>query len=364
VRDGELLLAKQGSIFANTSMAGDLNIVPAGVGAFPTVRVQGRQQFWGTNAVTIAPGGWLRIETPTYNSIGSLSGDGVVEFSAGSRLVCGLNNQNTTFAGTLQGGGFNDTNFVKYGSGIFTHTGANGLSSRVHVGGGTLRVNSTQPIARYDVTTPGILGGIGSIYNVTMRGGYLAPGSPLGKLHAASCTIAASHWMSIELNGPTVGTYDQFEVDAAPDLSFTQLGTSFGNGFNPVGGQQFLILRNNSGAQITQPFLGLAEGAKFYVDDTHRVQITYLGGDGNDVVLTVVAGPAELSGVTVNGNRAYINGSGTPGASYQVEATSNLNDPSSWVNLGTIIAAPDGLLQFVDADMLTYPQRFYRFIAP
>jgi len=365
VRDGELLLAKQGSIFANTALAGDLNILPAGVGAFPTVRVQGRQQFRGTNAVNIAPGGWLRVELPAYNSIGSLSGGGVVEFSAGSRLVCGLNNLDTTFAGTLQGGGFNDTNFVKYGSGIFTYTGANGLSSRIHVGGGTLRVNSTQPIARYDVTTPGTLAGIGSINNVTMRGGYLAPGSPLGKLHSASCSVAASHWMSIELNGPNVGTgYDQFEVDAAPDFSFTQLGTSFGSGFNPANGQEFLIVRNNSALPIAAPFLGLAEGAKFFVDNIHRVQISYLGGDGNDVVLTTIAGAGEMKGITVNGNRATVSGTGTPGAQYLIEATTDLGDPASWVSLGTITAGPSGLLEYVEADVASYPHRFYRFVAP
>ena len=365
VADGELLLAKQGFLFANTALAGDLNIVPAGPGAFPTVRVQGRQQFWGTNAVTIAPGGWLRIETPTFNSIGSLAGNGVVDFAPGSRLVCGINNLDATFAGTLQGGGVNDTNFVKYGNGILTLTGANGLSSRVHVGGGTLRVNSTQPIGRYDVTTPGSLGGIGSIYNVMMRGGYLAPGSPLGKLHADSLTIAANHWMYIDINGPTLGTdYDQFEVDDAPNLNFTTLGTAFANGFNPVYGQEFIILRNNSASPVIGHFEGLDEGAKFNVDNTHRVQITYLGGDGNDVVLKTVAGAGQFKGISTDGNRVFINGSGTPGATYHVQATTTIADPASWVDLGTVIAGADGLMQYVGADMATYPHRFYRFAAP
>ena len=66
------------------------------------------------------------------------------------------------------------------------------------------------------------------------------------------------------------------------------MGAALGNQFNPTNGQQFLILRNNSAAPITKPFLGSSEGATFYIDETHRVQITYLGGDGNDLTLTVV----------------------------------------------------------------------------
>jgi hypothetical protein len=198
-----------------------------------------------------------------------------------------------------------------------------------------------------------------------MRGGYLAPGSPLGKLHADSLTVAASHWMHIDLNGPALGTgYDQFEVDAAPNLNFTTLGTAFGNGFNPVYGQEFLILRNNSGSPVNGHFEGLIEGASFNVDATHRVQITYLGGDGNDVVLKTVAGQPQSKSITTDGNRVFINGCGTPGATYHVEATTTVADPASWVDIGTVIAGTDGLMQFVDADMAQYPHRFYRFTAP
>jgi hypothetical protein len=198
-----------------------------------------------------------------------------------------------------------------------------------------------------------------------MRGGYLAPGSPIGKLHAASCTIAASHWMNFELNGAIPGTgYDQFEVDEAPDLSFSTLGTSFGAGFNPTNGQTFLILRNNSAQPIAKPFFSAPEGAQFYVDANHRVQITYLGGDGNDVVLSVIAGPGQVKGITTDGNRVTINGCGTPGASYHVEATITVADPASWVNIGTLNAGSDGLMQFVDDDMAQFPHRFYRFVAP
>jgi hypothetical protein len=217
-----------------------------------------------------------------------------VNFASGSRLVINGNNQSTTFVGTLQGGGINDTN-VSFQGGLgamLTLAGANMLAGKMEVTGGTMRINSPQPTARVDVKFQGTLGGTGSVNVVTMRGGYLAPGSPVGKLHAASCATTASHSLQIDLNGPNVGTgYDQFELETAPNFGLTQLGTAFGNGFNPSYGQEFLIVRNNSGLPIATPFQGLAEGTKFYVDNTHRAQITYQGGDGNDVVLKVIAGP-------------------------------------------------------------------------
>src|SRR5262249_25297171 len=109
---------------------------------------------------------------------------------------------------------------------------------------------------------------------------------------------------------------------------------------------------------------GLAEGAAFYVDNTHRMQITYLGGDGNDVMLTTIAGPGESKSISTDGNRVTINGSGTPGATYKVQATTTVADPASWVDLGSVVAGQDGLMQYVDTDMAVYPHRFYRFAAP
>jgi hypothetical protein len=235
----------------------------------------------------------------------------------------------------------------------------------MEVTGGTLRIDSAQPAARVDVKFQGTLGGTGSVNVVTMRGGYLAPGSPLGKLHAASCAVTASHALHIDLNGPNLGTgYDQFEVDAAPNFSFTQLGAALGNNFNPSYGQEFMIVRNNSAFPIGAPFQGLSEGATFYVDNTHRVQITYLGGDGNDVVLKTIAGPGQFKTITSDGNRITLNACGTPGASYGVQATTNVADSASWVNIGSVGADANGLMQFVNGDVTIYPHRFYRFVAP
>ncbi len=50
--------------------------------------------------------------------------------------------------------------------------------------------------------------------------------------------------------------------------------------------QQFLILDNQSATAIQGTFNGLAEGATFTGSNGQTYKISYVGGTGNDVVLT------------------------------------------------------------------------------
>jgi hypothetical protein len=59
--------------------------------------------------------------------------------------------------------------------------------------------------------------------------------------------------------------------------------------FTPAPGTAFTIIDARFNGPIAGMFDGLAEGATFDVDTT-QFRITYAGGDGNDVVLTVVPG--------------------------------------------------------------------------
>ena len=91
--------------------------------------------------------------------------------------------------------------------------------------------------------------------------------------------------------------YDQLSVNGGVDLN----ADSGAGGildpicrFVPNPGDSFLVLDNDGTDAIEGEFAGLPEGAIFdAVCDTEIVpfQITYIGGDGNDVVLTVVGPP-------------------------------------------------------------------------
>ena len=56
--------------------------------------------------------------------------------------------------------------------------------------------------------------------------------------------------------------------------------------FDPVNGTTFTIIANDDSDAVIGTFAGLAEGAAFSLGGNSYV-ITYAGGDGNDVVLTV-----------------------------------------------------------------------------
>ena len=58
-----------------------------------------------------------------------------------------------------------------------------------------------------------------------------------------------------------------------------------------------------------------------------------------------------------------LNALGTPGVGYRVQGHTNLST-TEWLNLGTVMADGDGLVQFLDKDSLWLPSRCYRLVAP
>ena len=109
----------------------------------------------------------------------------------------------------------------------------------------------------------------------------------------------------VELGGNAAGTgYDQAAVTGTVSLAGANLDLALINGFDPDTGDSFTILANDGTDAIGGTFAGLAQGATFLAGD-QRFQISYTGGDGNDVVLTAIAMP----GVRVlEGNTLVITG--------------------------------------------------------
>jgi hypothetical protein len=60
---------------------------------------------------------------------------------------------------------------------------------------------------------------------------------------------------------------------------------------------------------------------------------------------------------------ACLTWSGSPGEKYDIEATTNVADPSQWIKLCTVIADTNGQCKVIDADSVNYQSRFYR-VAP
>src|SRR5262249_9194653 len=157
-------------------------------------------------------------------------------------------------------------------------------------------------------------------------------------------------------------SYSQASITGSVNLGGAALLATLS--FNSAVSNQFIIIDNDGTDPVIGMFNGLPEGAIFMIGPS-RFEITYQGGDGNDVVLTKTGYTAasQIGGIVKLGNGSMqINGSGVPGVSYAVQGNFDLST-TNWLDLGGIPADPTGLLQFIDTDAPNHSKRFYRFIA-
>ena len=152
------------------------------------------------------------------------------------------------------------------------------------------------------IVNAGTLGGDGTIAGpVTINApGTLAPGMSPGILTLQNgVTFAAGSTFSVELDGttPGVGGYDQLLVTGG-DVSLGGATLEVLLGYYPAVTDSFTIIDNEGPNSVIGTFGGLAEGGSLYSDYLgldRQFVITYLGGTGNDVVLTAVPEPSTLA---------------------------------------------------------------------
>jgi fibronectin-binding autotransporter adhesin len=203
------------------------------------------------------------------------------------------NGNSVSIAGSV-GGIFNLT---KAGSGALTLSGNNASSGAITATAGTLTVNGSFGSTSISLNG-GTLGGTGTTGTVTSTasGGTLAPGSPPpGILNTGNVNLSSgSPTFSVALNSTTAGSgYTQDNVTGTVNLTGATLSGSVG--YTPVNGDSYTIIANDSTDAVTGTFAGLPEGSGVVLGGK-SFQISYVGGDGNDVVLT--AGGATQLAIT------------------------------------------------------------------
>jgi hypothetical protein len=169
--------------------------------------------------------------------------------------------------------------------------------------------------------------------------------------------------LRMELNGTVPGSgYDQLVVGGTVALTNCALALSFG--FTPGPADAFLIVNNTSSAPVAGTFENFPEGS-LITNGATVLQITYTGGDGNDIVLHppgVI--PANLrSMVSLPDGSKEFEIIGRPNAAYVIEATAELLSPPQiipWTPISTNTADGSGLLLYLDTDATNHVQRFYR----
>jgi len=209
--------------------------------------------------------------------------------------------QGTDFSGSAITGATGS--LTQAGSGTTTLNAANTYGGGTTVNAGTLLVNNTtgSGTGTGSVTVNnsgstlagGTATGTGGISGaVTVNAGAnIAPGNGAGTtaiLSTGALTLAANSNFRVDINGTTLGSqYDQLNVTGGVTLAgnlVVTVGTALTD--HPT----FTIINNVSAGPVIGTFAGLAQGATFTSGD-NTFQISYTGGDGNDVTLTATATP-------------------------------------------------------------------------
>ncbi|MES2705635.1 MAG: hypothetical protein V4726_03435 [Verrucomicrobiota bacterium] len=309
----------------------------------------------------VSPGGALDLGIFTDTLGGLVMNGGTLTGSPGSRLTLGtlhtLANAATALisAPIANAGGVNGTLRIDDGPAVtdaqfdaavsgtgFDKTGAGradfpkdipveGLDHLVIKAGAALFSGSS---GSTDIALDGgLLGGKGTVGAVTvLSGGTLSPGASPGVLAGGATTLQATVTLRMELNGLNAGDgYDQYAASGPPALN--NAGLELAAGFDPPAGSTFMIIRNVSGAPVSGTFNNIPQNGYIGVSGGKIFQISYTGGDGDDVVLTRVLkdGP-RITGFSVTpaanpdnaGNDVQIGIQGVPGILYQVESSPDL----------------------------------------
>jgi fibronectin-binding autotransporter adhesin len=322
------------------------------------VRLLLPSQISDVSSVVISDGGQLHL-FGNSETIGSLAGSGIVALLNGT-LVTGNDNTATAYSGLISGIG---GTLTKTGTNTFTLTGNNAYTGTTFAKGGTLIVNGQQPQSPVTIQTGGALAGTGSVGAISDLSGHVRPGNSCGALKCAGfITHSPANQLEIEINGTTPGVNcDQLQVTGAVTLmgGTLQLAMNFPGAIS----NQYVVVKNDGANPVTGTFIGLPQGSML-TNNGAVFQITYTGGDGNDIVLIqqAPAGPKAGNVEKLANGTVKITAQGQPNASYKVEAAQSLNAPIEWVAVGNATADAAGQFSFTDPDAPQYAVRFYRFV--
>ena len=261
------------------------------------------QTLGGMARVEVFGNGAMDISAQKRGSVtvGSIEGDGDI-FLGGAQLGVGRNGLSTTFSGTIQNGGSHGGvggSLVKIGGGKFVLAKTNTYTGGTRVLGGQLFVNNyfhsgtgSGPV----VVEGGKLGGDGAIGagvkigTGSGSGATLAPG-PDGRNPGTlqikrALTFNSDGIYQVQLNTRNASAdsviSEGVTINAGAQFDFADIG----NGTLPIG-TAFTIINNTSATPIAGTFSNLPDGSTFSTNG-NAYQVSYEGGDGNDLTLTVV----------------------------------------------------------------------------
>ena len=263
----------------------------------------------GTATLTIAGGGDLRVEQESLTINHLVLPTLVKQNSAGSFNLAGFESRLHTAAGltTTIVGSSPAGQLTLEGGGIVHVPGGRTVVPTLLIESGELRVDGTlgdDPSRANAVVTGGVLSGhgtvVGAIFTSPTLGGVIAPGPGVGMLTSHDLVLGNSHTsvplpvLRLDINGTDAAEHDRLRV-TDDFVSLTRFEFDLTVGYAAQFGDAFTVIDLLApGTMIFAPPSNLPEGATFN-SGGYSFRITYIGGTGNDVVLTVVPEPAGIA---------------------------------------------------------------------
>jgi autotransporter-associated beta strand protein len=255
----------------------------------------------GTARVELSGNGALDIRS--HNSpgvtVGSLEGTGGSVILGGNNLTVGSNNLSTTFIGRLEDLGLlkEGGSLTKIGTGTLTLRAVNSYTGGTRVTAGTLLLqkmtsSGSQTGIGNVLVDAGILGGVGDVAGAVKIGNgcglpaSLSPGidGPGTFTITKQLLFKSDGIYSFDLDSSTL-TADRViakgvTIDIGARFSFGVV-----TGALPAG-SVFTIIDNTAATPIVGNFSNLPDGSIF-TQSGNIFHVSYEGGDGNDLTLTV-----------------------------------------------------------------------------
>ncbi len=146
------------------------------------------------------------------------------------------------------------------------------------------------------VSDGGVMKGTGLVLNtLTINNSTLAPGLSPGCIETTNLTFTGTSTYEVEIEGTTAcSQYDQTRATGSVDIGNATLQIVRGSTFIPEVGNTFTVIDKQSTGPVIGTFNGIAENDTVVIDGV-TYQVSYVGGDGNDVVLTVTAVDPSLN---------------------------------------------------------------------
>ena len=261
-------------------------------------------------------GGTLKVNAITYGGKG-YSGTSTISFNGGTfqaganlsippdpRVLTVVNDGGAVFdtldhtltvTGPLTAGA-GSGGLTKLGSGTLTLTAANTYTGLTSVLEGRLLIIGAHTVGdTYLVAGGATLGGTGTISAAVdaQAGSHVAPGIGPGTLHTGPATLQPESFFDVELG---VAAWDMLDVTGDVTVTDAWLNLMTPPGFAVPNGAEYMIVRNDSTDEVIGTFKNLPEGSGIAMTG-FQFFLSYVGGTGNDIVLTYVRDTGGLDEV-------------------------------------------------------------------